>query len=115
MKASLGLAGVMLFYLLSACEREVILEPRLHSGPIISPENINIFVRADGAIFWGTIEITRDELVRRLAVEAPKLPQPEVHIKADPRTKFKDFHPVLKDVQDAGFLKIGILGGVSKT
>src|SRR5689334_1296589 len=113
MKARFGHAfvGVAVLCLLSACEGRMIVDDLPPLDAAARPDPIDIHVRADGVILWSKAEITHDELVRRLASEAVKVPQPEVHIGADPKTKYEDFAPVIKEVQRSGLARIGILGG----
>ena len=48
------------------------------------PENIVISVDINGGIWWNGILVPdRDELIKRVVVEAVKKPQPEVHIRGD--------------------------------
>lgn len=76
---------------------------------ITRPENINISVSADGDIYWNTVRVDEAELARRLAVEAPKQPQPEVHIKGDLNTEYHNVGRVVQASQKAGILKIGFI------
>src|SRR6266446_2480555 len=48
------------------------------------PENITISVDAAGQIWWnGKLVADRDTLIRKVVVEAVKVPQPEIHIRGD--------------------------------
>jgi biopolymer transport protein ExbD len=76
---------------------------------ITRPENINLSVSADGDIFWGTVRVDEAQLASRLALEAPKQPQPEVHIKGDLGTEYHNVGPVVQAAQKAGILKIGFI------
>src|ERR1700722_7703744 len=48
------------------------------------PENITISVDADGDVFWGQNKmLDMHQLVELVEREAVKVPQPEIHIRAD--------------------------------
>jgi biopolymer transport protein ExbD len=76
---------------------------------VTRPENINLSVSADGDIFWGTVRVDEAELATRLSFEAPKQPQPEVHIKGDLGTEYHNVGRVVQAAQKAGILKIGFI------
>jgi biopolymer transport protein ExbD len=82
-------------------ERNQVVVPR--------KENINLSVRTDGAVFWNLAEVTESQLAQRLAVEARKDPQPEVHIRGDLTTKYFEVGKVVNIAQRAGILKIGFI------
>jgi biopolymer transport protein ExbD len=67
--------------------------PRASSEPEqTKPQNILFTVAADGSYFWNEQKIEDGELVGRLAAEAAKEPQPELHIRGTrsaPRTRGK--------------------------
>jgi biopolymer transport protein ExbD len=74
------------------------------------PENINLSVNKDGQVFWGTAVMgSNQELLDRLKAEATKVPQPEVHIRADQQTKYEHVGRVILDAQRAGMLKVGFI------
>jgi biopolymer transport protein ExbD len=82
-------------------ERNQVVVPR--------KENINLSVRADGAVFWNLSEVTETQLGQRLAVVARENPQPEVHIRGDLTTKYFEVGKVVNVAQRAGILKIGFI------
>jgi biopolymer transport protein ExbD len=74
------------------------------------PENIVISVVASGTVYWKLEELPdRDELLRRLLQESPKVPQPEIHIRADKETQFQHIGKVIIDCQRAGIVKISFV------
>ena len=73
------------------------------------PENINLSVSVDGDIYWNTVRVDETELARRLAIEAPKQPQPEVHIRGDFGTEYHNVGRVVEAAQKSGILKIGFI------
>ncbi|HVY90785.1 MAG TPA: biopolymer transporter ExbD [Hyphomonadaceae bacterium] len=72
-------------------------------------ENINLFVDADGNVYWNTKRVSEDELASRLAQRAPEQPQPEVHIRGDLGTEYYHVGKVVEAAQKAGILKIGFI------
>jgi biopolymer transport protein ExbD len=93
--------------LLSGCAGRTYVDPLPDlEGAELQP--IRLHIGADGAILWASEEVTQEELVRRLALEAEKDPQPAVIIGADPGTPFASFAPVIEDVEKSGMLRMGI-------
>ena len=76
---------------------------------VTKPENIVISVDTDGNVFVNTVRVSEEELARRLAVAAPKYPQPEVHIRGDLLTEYYHVGRVVEAAQRAGILKIGFI------
>jgi biopolymer transport protein ExbD len=72
-------------------------------------ENINLSVRADGAIFEDLKELTESQLAQRLARFARQDPQPEVHIRGDLTTPYFQVGRVVEIAQRAGILKVGFI------
>jgi biopolymer transport protein ExbD len=84
------------------------------------PENITISVDGQGQIWWnGQLVPDRDALIRRVVVEAVKVPQPEVHIRGDAGVRYEAIGRVIVACQRAGILKVGFItepppGGVTR-
>jgi len=72
-------------------------------------ENVNLSVRADGAIYEDLRELTESELAGRLARIARQNPQPEVHIRGDLTTPYFQVGRVVEIAQRAGILKVGFI------
>jgi biopolymer transport protein ExbD len=75
----------------------------------IKPETINLSVTADGKIHWNETDVNEDELTQRLAAEASKQPQPEIHIRGDRKVEYEHVMKVMAAVQRAGILKLGFV------
>jgi biopolymer transport protein ExbD len=74
------------------------------------PENITVSVTADGGIYWNGKQIENLRALTNLSkVEAVKVPQPELHIRGDKNTIYKDVGKVLYAVQRGGMIKIGFI------
>jgi biopolymer transport protein ExbD len=80
------------------------------------PENINLSVNREGQVFWNQILVSdNDELLKRFESIATIVPQPEVHIRADQKTRYEFVGRVIVDAQRKGILKVGFItepGGV---
>lgn len=84
--------------------------PRADNTPSdIKPETINLSVDAAGKIFWNEAEITSEDLNLRLAVEANKNPQPEIHIRGDKTVDYEHVIKTMAAVQRSGILKLGFI------
>ncbi len=84
--------------------------PRADNTPNeLKPETVNLSVDAQGAIFWNEQQITREELEVRLATEASKQPQPEVHIRGDKAVSYEHVITTMAAVQRSGILKLGFV------
>jgi biopolymer transport protein ExbD len=80
------------------------------------PENINLSVNKEGQVYWNQVLVTdNDELLKRFESIATVVPQPEVHIRADQKTRYEFVGRVIVDAQRKGILKVGFItepGGV---
>jgi biopolymer transport protein ExbD len=72
------------------------------------PDTIVIALLPDGTMFLNDVRIDRDTLVRRLASEAQRKPQPELHLHVDRTTQFQVLATIMADAQNAGMVKVGI-------
>lgn len=84
--------------------------PRADNTPNeLKPETVNLAVNADGNIYWNETQVTMEELDARLATEASKQPQPEVHIRGDRTVDYEHVIKTMAAVQRAGLLKLGFV------
>ncbi|MCE3252051.1 MAG: biopolymer transporter ExbD [Cellvibrio sp.] len=84
--------------------------PRADNTPNeLKPETVNLAVNADGNIYWNETQVTMEELELRLATEAGKQPQPEVHIRGDKTVDYEHVIKTMAAVQRAGILKLGFV------
>ena len=74
------------------------------------PENITVSVNADGDLFWndGRLASSADLLAQVKAAAVIK-PQPEIHIRADLKTRWEAVGKVLYNLQRGGIVKVGFL------
>jgi biopolymer transport protein ExbD len=74
------------------------------------PENVNISINQDGQIFWNlTLIPDTNALLERLKSAAVQKPQPEVHVRADERTRYEFVGRVILTAQRAGIQKVGFI------
>jgi biopolymer transport protein ExbD len=74
------------------------------------PENVNIAVDKDGAIYWNQQLVPdANTLLAKLKEVAVKLPQPEVHIRGDLNARYESVGKVVFAAERAGIQKIGFI------
>lgn len=84
--------------------------PRATSEPEQpKPQNILFSVTADGAYYWNESKIEDSELPARLAAEAAKEPQPELHIRGDKAVRYERVAKAMSEAREAGVRKIGFI------
>jgi biopolymer transport protein ExbD len=77
---------------------------------VTKPENIVIAVDTQGNFYWNDEPVaSTNDLLERLKVEAVKVPQPEVHIRADLNARFENVGRVLINLQRSAILKVGFI------
>jgi biopolymer transport protein ExbD len=72
------------------------------------PDTIVIAIMGDGRMFLNDVEVDRTTMISRLAVEAQRKPQPELHLHVDKTLQFQALATVMADAQNAGMVKVGI-------
>jgi biopolymer transport protein ExbD len=74
------------------------------------PENITIAVDAKGNIYWNNGPVpTSQELLNKVKEAAIKVPQPEIHIRADKDARYEAVGRVLYAIQRGGIVKVGFI------
>jgi biopolymer transport protein ExbD len=74
------------------------------------PENIEISVNKDGDVFWNAQPVADNEvLFQRLKTIAVLVPQPEVHIRGDEKTRYESIGRVVFACQRAAIAKISFV------
>ncbi|WP_211451978.1 ExbD/TolR family protein [Collimonas antrihumi] len=74
------------------------------------PENINLAVNKEGAMFWNEQLVPNTAtLLSKLKEVAVIVPQPELHIRGDQQTKYEYIGKVILTAQRAGIAKIGFI------
>ncbi|HEX5649890.1 MAG TPA: biopolymer transporter ExbD [Steroidobacteraceae bacterium] len=72
------------------------------------PDTIVIAIMGDGRMFLNDVAVDRTAMISRLAVEAQRKPQPELHLHVDKTLQFQALATVMADAQNAGMVKVGI-------
>jgi len=84
--------------------------PKARSQPnLTQPDNIQLAIDAQGAVYWNGETIDKSDLIRRFAAEAKRNPQPELHLRADRETTYQVLAEVLAEASRAGLGKIGFV------
>ncbi len=84
--------------------------PRASSEPEqTTPQNILFSVAADGSYYWNEQKIADGELKTRLAAEAAKNPQPELHIRGDKAVRYERVAQAMSAARETGLRKIGFI------
>jgi len=74
------------------------------------PENITLSINKEGDVFWGQNRVpTMAQLVEQIEREAVKVPQPEIHIRADAQTDYKNVGKVIASINKGGLVKVGFI------
>lgn len=75
----------------------------------IKPENINLSIDAQGLMYWNTEIIDAAQMNARIAEASKKLPQPELHIRAERTTQYEKIVEIMAAAQSGGLSKIGFI------
>ena len=74
------------------------------------PENITIAVDKDGKVYWNDKAMpNRDVMLGYIKEAAVRVPQPEIHIRADKDTRYEAVGRVMYAIQRGGIVKVGFL------
>jgi biopolymer transport protein ExbD len=84
--------------------------PKASSAPQDSkPQTIRLSVDAQGQYFWNEQPLAEADLELRLAAEAKREPQPELHLRGDKSARYERVAQALAAAQRAGLRKIGFI------
>ena len=79
--------------------------------PPVPPEFIDLEIDFDGTILWNGTPVTSfATLESYFNTESGKTPQPELHVRANKRTRYDNVAKVLALAQRQGINKIGFVG-----
>ena len=70
---------------------------------------LDLAIKQDGNLYFNDHEITEPELKAQFAVNAQKVPQPELQIRADKATQFKIVKKIIGDAKDSGMVHVGFM------
>jgi len=84
--------------------------PRASSQPLDArPETVRLSVDAQGAYYWNERRIEQDQLKPALEAAAAKVPQPELHVRADKAVRYERVAQAMAAAQQAGLRKLGFV------
>ena len=84
--------------------------PRASSQPLDArPETVRLSVDAQGAYYWNERRIDLDQLKPALEAAAAKVPQPELHLRADKAVRYERVAQAMAAAQPAGLRKLGFV------
>ena len=75
----------------------------------IKPDNINLSIDAQGLMYWNNETIDAAQMNARIAEASKKIPQPELHIRAERTTQYEKIVEVMAAAQSGGLSKIGFI------
>ncbi len=84
-------------------------EAALENRPEPPIQPITLAIKDSGEIFWNDQPIDMSLLETQLAVEAQKVPQPQVDVRADGTTRYKIIRDVVKVAKLTGIRKVGFV------
>lgn len=74
------------------------------------PENVTVEVDAQGNIYWnGSSVPNRTELLGLIKAAAVRVPQPELHIRADRDVRYEAVGRIIYTIQQGGIVKVGFI------
>ena len=77
---------------------------------VTKPENIEISVTKDGDVFWNAQAVAdNNALVDRLKKVSVMVPQPEIHIRGDEKSRYESVGRVVFACQRAGIQKVSFV------
>ncbi len=84
--------------------------PSAQSAPAPEkPETISLSINGEGAIYWNSDLMQKNDLDAKLAAAAQKKPQPELQLRADKSTRYEIIAQVMASAQTHGLTKMGFV------
>lgn len=84
--------------------------PKASSAPnLTKPDNIQLGIKADGAVYWNGERVDNTALAARMTAAAALAPRPEVHIRADRTTEYQNVAAIMSVAAKAGLTNIGFI------
>lgn len=73
------------------------------------PSTITLALQSTGQIYWNDQPVTREALLSQLRVEAFRVPQPEIQLRADRDIEYGEVAKIMAQAKNAGMKKIGLI------
>jgi biopolymer transport protein ExbD len=70
---------------------------------------LDLAVKQDGSMYFNDHEMSEAEVKAQFVVQAQRLPQPELQIRADKATEFKVVKKIISDAKDSGMVHVGFM------
>ena len=84
--------------------------PKATSAPnLTKPDHIAVSIDAVGAVFWNGEIVQPADMARRMQDAAARVPQPELHLRADRTTQYQAIADVMAAAARAGVQRIGFV------
>ncbi len=84
--------------------------PKASSAPnLTKPENVQLAIDAAAQVFWNGVAVTPGELASHLKAAAARVPQPELHLRAERTTPYEKVAEVMSAAAHAGVMRIGFV------
>jgi biopolymer transport protein ExbD len=84
--------------------------PKATSTPNLTrPDNIQLGIKTDGAVYWNGEPVDAEALGNRMAAAGKLNPTPEVHIRADAAARYDIIAKVMAGAARSGLTKIGFV------
>ncbi|HET6603112.1 MAG TPA: biopolymer transporter ExbD [Xanthomonadaceae bacterium] len=84
-------------------------EATLRTPPEDAIRPITLSVKDNGDVFWNDEPVQPSVLESMLAVEAQKKPQPQIDIRADRTTRYRQIQAVVRVAKEVGIRKVGFV------
>ncbi len=88
---------------------QVELPQASHQRQQDKPQTVQLSVDAQGQYYWNEARIDDAALRARLAAEAGRDPQPELHIRGDRNVRYERVAQAMAAAQQAGLRRIGFI------
>lgn len=87
--------------------------PQTSTEPaVVEPSQpVRIAIDFDGAVYWNGEALDRAGWEQRMAVEARRAEQPEIHIEPHKLARYGQVAAVMASAQRSGLQKLGVTGG----
>jgi biopolymer transport protein ExbD len=87
------------------------LDMQAGTGPVVAREMVDVEIDFDGTVLWnGNVVADYAQLEQFFRSESRKAEQPDVRVRANPRSKYDTLAHVLAIAQRNGMERIGIVG-----
>ena len=84
--------------------------PRANTQPQdAKPQTVRLTVDAQGIYYWNESRVAQESLVATLQHAAARVPQPELHIRADKEVRYERVAQAMAAAQQAGLRKIAFV------